>query len=96
MNGLFAKLAITELRAQVVTCSTYACFKGGPADGEGLATAGCPAFGVVSLGSALVFTAAVGAHAVWTAPGTPPADRDERSGACAASVRVKRLACLEW
>ena len=46
MNGLFAKLAITELRAEVGTCggscSTYACFKGGPADGEGLATAGCP------------------------------------------------------
>jgi polyferredoxin len=46
MNGLFAKLSITELRAQVGTCSgscsTYACFKGGPADGEGLATAGCP------------------------------------------------------
>jgi polyferredoxin len=46
MNGLFAKLAITELRAQVGTCSgscsSYACFKGGPADGEGLATAGCP------------------------------------------------------
>ncbi|MEB3354359.1 MAG: 4Fe-4S binding protein [Cyanobacteriota bacterium] len=46
MNGLFAKLAITELRAQVGTCSgscsTYACFKGGGADGEGLATAGCP------------------------------------------------------
>ena len=46
MNGVFAKLAITELRAQVGTCSgscsTYACFKGGPADGEGLATAGCP------------------------------------------------------
>ncbi len=46
MNGLFAKLAITELRAEVGTCGgscgTYACFKGGPADGEGLATAGCP------------------------------------------------------
>jgi polyferredoxin len=46
MNGLFVKLAITELRAQVGTCSgsssTYACFKGGPVDGEGLATAGCP------------------------------------------------------
>jgi len=46
MNGLFAKLAITELRAQAGTCSgscsSYACFKGGPADGEGLATAGCP------------------------------------------------------
>ncbi|WP_411876519.1 4Fe-4S binding protein [Vulcanococcus limneticus] len=46
MNGLFAKLSILELRAQAGTCSgsctTYACFKGGPADGEGLATAGCP------------------------------------------------------
>jgi len=46
MNGLFAKLAIVELRAQVGTCSgscsSYACFKGGPADGEGLATPGCP------------------------------------------------------
>lgn len=46
MNGLFAKLSILELRAQVGTCSgscsTYACFKGGPADGEGLATPGCP------------------------------------------------------
>ncbi len=46
MNGLFAKLSILELRAQAGTCSgscsSYACFKGGPADGEGLATAGCP------------------------------------------------------
>ncbi|NQV10975.1 MAG: 4Fe-4S binding protein [Cyanobacteria bacterium] len=46
MNGLFAKLSILELRAEQGTCSgscsTYACFKGGPADGEGLATAGCP------------------------------------------------------
>ena len=46
MNGLFAKLAISELRAQVGTCSgscsSYACFKGGPAEGEGLATPGCP------------------------------------------------------
>jgi len=46
MNGLFAKLAVSELRAEVGTCggscSTYACFKGGPADGEGLATEGCP------------------------------------------------------
>ena len=46
MNGLFAKLAISELRAQVGTCSgscsSYACFKGGPPEGEGLATAGCP------------------------------------------------------
>ena len=46
MNGLFAKLAISELRAQPGTCSgscsSYACFKGGPAEGEGLATAGCP------------------------------------------------------
>ncbi len=46
MNGLFAKLAISELRAQVGTCSgscsSYACFKGGPAEGEGLASEGCP------------------------------------------------------
>jgi transcriptional regulator with AAA-type ATPase domain/NAD-dependent dihydropyrimidine dehydrogenase PreA subunit len=46
MNGLFAKLAMTELRAQSGTCSgscsSYGCFKGGPAVGEGLATAGCP------------------------------------------------------
>jgi NAD-dependent dihydropyrimidine dehydrogenase PreA subunit len=46
MNGLFAKLSVLELRAQVGTCSgscsSYACFKGGPADGEGLTTGGCP------------------------------------------------------
>jgi NAD-dependent dihydropyrimidine dehydrogenase PreA subunit len=46
MNGLFAKLAISELRAQIGTCSgscsSFACFKGGPAEGEGYATAGCP------------------------------------------------------
>lgn len=46
MNGLFAKLSVLELRAAAGTCSgscsSYACFKGGPADGEGLATAGCP------------------------------------------------------
>ena len=46
MNGLFAKLAISELRAQAGTCSgscsSYACFKGGPAEGEGMATLGCP------------------------------------------------------
>jgi polyferredoxin len=46
MNGLFAKLSILELRAEAGTCSgscsTYGCFKGGPAVGEGLATAGCP------------------------------------------------------
>ena len=46
MNGLFAKLSILELRAQAGVCSgncsSYACFKGGPAEGEGLATAGCP------------------------------------------------------
>ena len=46
MNGLMAKLSLLELRAQTGTCSgscsTYACFKGGPAEGEGMATAGCP------------------------------------------------------
>ena len=48
MNGLFAKLAITELRAQQGTCSaectTYQCYKGGPAKGEGQATDGCPLY----------------------------------------------------
>ena len=46
MNGLFAKLSILELRAEAGTCSgscsSYACFKGGPSDGEGLETNGCP------------------------------------------------------
>jgi len=46
MNGLFAKLSILELRAEAGTCggscNSYACFKGGPAQGEGLATEGCP------------------------------------------------------
>ena len=46
MNGLFAKLSILELRAQSGTCSgsctSYACFKGGPAEGEGMASEGCP------------------------------------------------------
>ena len=43
---MFAKLSILELRAQAGTCSgscsSYACFKGGPAQGEGLETDGCP------------------------------------------------------
>jgi polyferredoxin len=46
MNGLFAKMSITELRAQQGTCSaecsTYQCYKGGPAKGEGQETTGCP------------------------------------------------------
>jgi transcriptional regulator with AAA-type ATPase domain/NAD-dependent dihydropyrimidine dehydrogenase PreA subunit len=48
MNGLFAKLSITELRAQQGTCSaectTYQCYKGGLAKGEGQETAGCPLY----------------------------------------------------
>ena len=48
MNGLFAKLAVTELRAQQGTCSaectTYQCYKGGPAKGEGQETDGCPLY----------------------------------------------------
>jgi transcriptional regulator with AAA-type ATPase domain/NAD-dependent dihydropyrimidine dehydrogenase PreA subunit len=48
MNGLFAKLSITELRAQQGTCSaectTYQCYKGGPQKGEGKATEGCPLY----------------------------------------------------
>ena len=46
MNGLFAKLSILELRAQPGTCTgsctSYACFKGGPAEGEGMVSEGCP------------------------------------------------------
>ncbi|MEL6928229.1 MAG: sigma 54-interacting transcriptional regulator [Cyanobacteria bacterium J06600_6] len=48
MNGLFAKLAMTELRAQQGTCSaectTYQCYKGGVAKGEGQETNGCPLY----------------------------------------------------
>lgn len=49
MNGLFAKLSITELRARQgvcsAECSTYSCFKGGPATPpEGLETSGCPVY----------------------------------------------------
>jgi NAD-dependent dihydropyrimidine dehydrogenase PreA subunit len=48
MNGLYAKLSMTELRAQQGTCSaectTYQCYKGGPAKGEGQETAGCPIY----------------------------------------------------
>jgi len=48
MNGLFAKLSMTELRAQQgicsATCNTYHCYKGGPAEGTGQATNGCPVY----------------------------------------------------
>ncbi|MGD1920797.1 MAG: sigma 54-interacting transcriptional regulator [Pleurocapsa sp.] len=48
MNGLFAKLSMTELRAQQCTCSaectTYQCYKGGIAKGEGQETNGCPLY----------------------------------------------------
>jgi transcriptional regulator with AAA-type ATPase domain/NAD-dependent dihydropyrimidine dehydrogenase PreA subunit len=48
MNGLFAKLSMTELRAQQGTCSaectTYQCYKGGPQKGEGMDTMGCPLY----------------------------------------------------
>ena len=48
MNGLFAKLSMTELRAQKgicsATCNTYHCYKGGPAEGEGQETQGCPVY----------------------------------------------------
>jgi transcriptional regulator with AAA-type ATPase domain/NAD-dependent dihydropyrimidine dehydrogenase PreA subunit len=48
MNGLFAKLSMTELRAQQGTCSaectTYQCYKGGPQKGEGMETMGCPLY----------------------------------------------------
>ena len=48
MNGLFAKLSMTELRAQQgicsATCTTYQCYKGGPQKGEGMETLGCPLY----------------------------------------------------
>jgi transcriptional regulator with AAA-type ATPase domain/NAD-dependent dihydropyrimidine dehydrogenase PreA subunit len=48
MNGLFAKLSMTELRAQQGICSaecnTYQCYKGGVQKGEGLETMGCPLY----------------------------------------------------
>ncbi len=48
MNGLFAKLSMTELRAQQgicsATCTTYQCYKGGPKKGEGQETGGCPIY----------------------------------------------------
>ena len=48
MNGLFAKLSMTELRAQQgicsATCNTYQCYKGGPQKGEGMETNGCPLY----------------------------------------------------
>jgi len=48
MNGLYAKLSMTELRAQQGTCSaectTYQCYKGGPRKGEGQETGGCPIY----------------------------------------------------
>jgi transcriptional regulator with AAA-type ATPase domain/NAD-dependent dihydropyrimidine dehydrogenase PreA subunit len=48
MNGLFAKLSMTELRAQQgicsASCTTYQCYKGGVQKGEGLETNGCPLY----------------------------------------------------
>lgn len=48
MNGLFAKLSMTELRAQQgicsASCTTYQCYKGGPQKGEGMETNGCPLY----------------------------------------------------
>lgn len=48
MNGLFAKLSMTELRAQQGICSaectTYQCYKGGPEKGEGKLSDGCPLY----------------------------------------------------
>eukprot|EP00879_Flechtneria_rotunda_P013356 GHRR01013946.1.p1 GENE.GHRR01013946.1~~GHRR01013946.1.p1 ORF type:complete len:902 (+),score=300.53 GHRR01013946.1:340-3045(+) len=49
MNGLFAKLSMTELRARQGvcsgTCSTYHCYRGGPPEPpEGQETLGCPVY----------------------------------------------------
>ncbi|GAB5355656.1 hypothetical protein AAMO2058_000224200 [Amorphochlora amoebiformis] len=46
MNGMFAKLSLTEVRSSKgicdAECTTYHCYKGGPAEGEGQETLGCP------------------------------------------------------
>ena len=47
MNGLFAKISATELRAEQgvcsAQCSSYGCYKGGPAvPPNGMETEGCP------------------------------------------------------
>lgn len=49
MNGLFSKMAMTELRATQGVCSaectTYTCYKGGPAiPPEGMESPGCPLY----------------------------------------------------
>ncbi|EIE23428.1 hypothetical protein COCSUDRAFT_53335 [Coccomyxa subellipsoidea C-169] len=49
MNGMFAKLSMTELRAQPGVCSgncsTYHCYKGGPEEPPlGQETGGCPLY----------------------------------------------------
>ncbi|KAL0019848.1 hypothetical protein WJX79_006536 [Trebouxia sp. C0005] len=49
MNGMFAKLSMTELRSRQGVCSgncsTYTCYKGGPAEPpEGIETGGCPLY----------------------------------------------------
>jgi len=48
MNGLYALLALTELRSQQgeckASCDTFHCYKGGPAEGEGQETNGCPLY----------------------------------------------------
>jgi len=49
LNGLFAKLSMTELRARQgvcsAECSTYTCYKGGPAVApEGQESGGCPVY----------------------------------------------------
>ncbi|CAJ1416721.1 unnamed protein product [Effrenium voratum] len=48
MNGLYAKLSLTELRAQngqcKAVCNTFHCYKGGPEEGEGQETDGCPLY----------------------------------------------------
>eukprot|EP00913_Durusdinium_trenchii_P028779 g26988.t1 len=45
---LWAKMAVTELRAQngqcKAVCNTFHCYKGGPEEGEGQETDGCPLY----------------------------------------------------
>ncbi|CAE7742509.1 unnamed protein product [Symbiodinium pilosum] len=48
MNGLYAKLALVEVRSQQgqckASCNTFHCYKGGPEEGEGQETGGCPLY----------------------------------------------------
>ena len=96
----FAKLAMIELRAQSGTCSgsfsSYGCLKGGPAVGEGLATAGCPlgthpAHLTDNRNCVLCFTCA----ACWVSPPAPAAGALGGGAFVAGEFRLAGSAPLE-